>query len=227
MKIIHSVRPKKFKNKKILTFVFNLIRLIFKGDRFNRLTNEVNSEIKLINKILKRKSSLLDYGCGSMHFSNFLIKKKTIKNSTCVDTYQFAGKLKKNTVYYTTAMLENKKIKSKKFDVTILIDVLHHMDVDYAHIYLKKISKISKFILIKDHFEHGFFSRHFLRFVDFFGNYSYGVNIPDKYFNYSTWTKTIKKSHLKQITFKKKFQQHDGFFNFILNKKHHFISILK
>ena len=87
MKIIHSVRPKNFKNKKILNFVFNLIRLIFKGGRFNRLTNEVNSEIKLINKILKRKSSLLDYGCGSMHLSNILIK---IKILFILDLYIFS-----------------------------------------------------------------------------------------------------------------------------------------
>ncbi len=38
-----------------------------------------------------------------------------------------------------------------------MIDVLHHVGIDQSHVLLKKVSKISKFILIKDHFEHGFF----------------------------------------------------------------------
>ena len=35
------------------------------------------------------------------------------------------------------------------------------------------------------------------------------------------------KSSLKEIKFIKNFQQHDGLFNLILDKKHHFVSLLK
>ena len=41
------------------------------------------------------------------------------------------------------------------------------------------------------------------------------------------WKKTIKKSHLKEAELIKSFQQHDGVFNIILNKRHHFVSHLK
>ena len=85
----------------------------------------------------------------------------------------------------------------------------------------------SKFIIVKDHYEHGFLSRHLLRFVDFYANYAYDVNIPKKYYDYSSWKKTIKKSRLKEVKIIESFQQHDGLFNFILNKKHHFVSHLK
>ena len=227
MKPIHSVRPKSFKKKEFLVYIFNIIRIIFNGNRFNRLSIEVANQIKMINKILKKKTILLDYGCGSMSFSTYLYKKKIIKKSICVDTYALNLRTKNKIKYYSIDQLERMKISHKYFDVLILIDVLHHMGIDDSYIFLKKVSKISKFILIKDHFEHGFFSRHLLRFVDFFGNYSEGVNVPKKYFNYLSWAKTIKKSGLKQIIIKKKFQQHDGLFNFILHKKHHFISILK
>ena len=116
--------------------------------------------------------------------------------------------------------------KNVKFDLIIAIDVLHHIGIDDAAKILKKLSKISKNLIIKDHFEHGFFSRHLLRFVDFYANYAYGVNIPKKYFDYKTWNNAVKKSSLKEVKLIKNFQQHDGLFNLILNKKHHFISIL-
>jgi len=52
----------------------------------------------------------------------------------------------------------------------------------------KKLSKVSKNILVKGHFEHGFFSRQLLRFVDFYANpvkniHNYGWKIK-KYLQY-------------------------------------------
>ena len=119
------------------------------------------------------------------------------------------------------------KSKNVNVDLIIAIDVLHHIGVDDASKILKKLSKISKNLIIKDHFEHGFFSRHLLRFVDFYANYAYGVNIPKKYFDYKSWNNAVKKSPLKEVKLIKNFQQHDGLFNLILNKKHHFVSLLK
>ena len=109
----------------------------------------------------------------------------------------------------------------------LLVDVLHHIGVNESFKLLKKLSRYSKLIIIKDHFEHGHISRQLLRFVDFYANYAYGVVIPKIYYSEKTWIKTIKLSKLKQLYFEKNFQQHDGLFNLILNKKHHFISVLK
>ena len=72
-----------------------------------------------------------------------------------------------------------------------------------------------------------FFSRQLLRFVDFYANFAYGVTIPKKYFDINSWKKTVKKTQLKENYFENNFQQHVGLFNLILNKKHHFISVLK
>lgn len=227
MKTIHSVRPKNFKKEKILAYLFNIIRIVFNGNRFNRLAIEISNQIKIINKKTKKKTRLLDYGCGNMEFSEYLCKKKIVKNSLCVDTYSLKKLYKKKVKYLSIKQFNKKKFSKKYFDVVIIIDTLHHMGVDNAHSFLKKISKVSKFILIKEHFEHGFFSRQLLRFVDFYGNYAEGVNIPKKYFDHSSWNKTIKKARLKQVLIKKSWKQHNGLFNFILHKKHHFISLLK
>ena len=107
------------------------------------------------------------------------------------------------------------------------MDVLHHIGIDKAWKILSQLSKSSDCIIVKDHFEHGFFSRHLLRFVDFYANYAYGVNITDKYFDKNSWNKIFKKIKLKEKFHVSPFQQHDGIFNLILNKKHHFMSLLK
>ena len=221
----HSLRPKKIKKKEIISLIFNFIRILFKGDRLARISSEINEIIKEIGP-KNKKIIILDYGCGNMQISKYLLKKKTINKSICVDTYKYVYK-KKNIKYINQSIFNNKKLKKKYFDATIIVDTLHHIGTNNSVSLLKKISKISKYIIVKEHFEYGYFSRQLLRFIDFFGNYAYDVNIPEVYFNDKTWRKTYKLAKLKQLNIIKKFQQHDGLFNLILNKKYHFISILK
>jgi len=212
------------KNKKLLIYISDYIREIFGGDRLGRISKTIIEMSKNISKENKKKIVILDFGCGSMGISKKLQKYAFVKQIIGTDTYNFKYKTKKMKYIQSDFFF---KSKNNKFDLIIAVDVLHHIGIDDAYKILKKLSKISKHIIIKDHFEHGFFSRHLLRFVDFYANYAYGVNIPDKYFDYRSWNKTVKKSSLQEIKFIKKFQQHDGLFNLILNKKHHFVSLLK
>ena len=53
------------------------------------------------------------------------------------------------------------------------------------------------------------------------------LELEKKYFDIISWKRTVKKTKLKENYFEKNFQQHVGLFNFILHKKHHFISVLK
>ena len=208
----------------MLIYISDYIREIFGGDRLGRISKTIIEMSKNISKENKKKIVILDFGCGSMGISKKLQKYAFVKQIIGTDTYNFKYKTKKMKYIQSDFFF---KSKNNKFDLIIAVDVLHHIGIDDAYKILKKLSKISKHIIIKDHFEHGFFSRHLLRFVDFYANYAYGVNIPDKYFDYRSWNKTVKKSSLKEIKFIKKFQQHDGLFNLILNKKHHFVSLLK
>ena len=212
------------KNKKLLIYISDYIREIFGGDRLGRISKTIIEMSKNISKENKKKIVILDFGCGSMGISKELQKYSFVKQIIGTNTYNFKYKTKKMKYIQSDFFF---KSKNNKFDLIIAVDVLHHIGIDDAYKILKKLSKISKHIIIKDHFEHGFFSRHLLRFVDFYANYAYGVNIPDKYFDYRSWNKTVKKSSLQEIKFIKKFQQHDGLFNLILNKKHHFVSLLK
>ncbi len=218
------IRFKKKGNKVILIFFSDLIRKIFKGDRIIRISKTVENISRKIAKQNKKKISILDFGCGSMEVSKKLKDKKYIDKIIGTDIFDY--KYENQNIKY---IQQNKLFKSKikKFDLIISVDVLHHIGIDKSHKVLKKLSNISKYILIKDHFEFGFFSRHLLRFVDFYANYAYGVKIPKKYFNKVSWKNMLKKTNLKEIYRIENFQQHDGLFNLILNKKHHFISLLK
>ena len=209
---------------KALIFLSNFIRKLFGGDKLQRINGEIVKISKEISQKKKKKITVLDFGCGSMNVSRKLNKYSFIKQIVGIDTFYFKFESKKMQYVQSDKFF---KSNNTKFDLVIAIDVLHHIGIDQAPKVLQKLSKISNNIIIKDHFEHGFFSRHLLRFVDFYANYAYGVNIPKKYFDYKSWNKVVKKSALNEVKLIKNFQQHDGLFNLILNKKHHFISILK
>jgi len=212
------------KNKKLLVLFSNSIRKIFGGDRLKRLSEIMVFFSKQIYLKNKKKITILDFGCGSMEISKKLEGLSFVKEIIGVDTYPSKFKSKKmKYIQYDTFFKTNKKT----FDIVIAVDVLHHIGIDQSHLTLKKLSKISKNIIIKDHFEHGYLSRQLLRFVDFYANYAYDVNIPKKYYDSKSWKKIVKKSFLKEIKIIKNFQQHDGLFNFLLDKKHHFVSHLK
>jgi len=218
------IRLKNNYNNNFLILFSNITRKIFKGDRLKRLSIGVSNILKTIHLNKKRKLSILDYGCGSMDLSKKIQKKKFINNITAVDIYSANYRFKK--IRYVNDKFFFKK-NNKKFDAIVIVDVLHHMGINNAHKILKKLSKYSNFIIVKDHYEYGFFSRHLLRFVDFYANYAYGVKIPKKYFDKNSWIISCKKAKLRQIHHIPDFQQHDGLYNVILNKKHHFISLLK
>ena len=209
---------------KSLIFFSNLVRKIFKGDRLRRISKKLQQISR--EHSLKKKSKkivILDYGCGSMEISKRLQKSKHIKKIIGTDIFNFSYK-KQKLSYLPYKKFSKKRIK---VDLIIIIDVLHHIGVDRSYKILNDLSKFSKKIIVKDHFEHGYYSRQLLRFVDFYANYAYGVKIPKKYFDKESWQNQIKKTNFKEKKLIKNFQQHDGVFNLILNKRHHFISVLE
>ena len=131
----------------------------------------------------------------------------------------------------------NKKIKFinlnnlkniKKFDISIISDVLHHVDIEKKEIDIifKKLKKNSRFIILKDQFETGFFSRSILRIMDFIGNYYNDVEIPKKYFTKQGLEKKLK---ILKIKIHKKFTSvsiYPKYFLFFSNPKLQFIYIL-
>jgi hypothetical protein len=213
--------------KEYINIFFGILRKFCGGDRFSNLIPYIQEEVYFIKKKLNKKLNLLDYGCGNMNFTLFLIKKKLIHKAICVDNYKFNEKKLVNKNYKYINLQENKNFLKTKFDVAIIIDVLHHISTEIVDNTLKKICNSSRYVIIKDHFEYGYLSRQILRLGDWFGNYGTTINIPKGYFTKKNWQLTLKKLKLKQIKIIENVSQHKGIFSLILPSKHQFISIIE
>ena len=180
------MRFKENNYNKLFVSVSDLIRLICGGDRLKRITNIIDDLLKKEYLKKNKRLRILDYGCGSMEISKKLEEKNYIESIVGSDIFNHSYKSKKLTYISNEKLFE----ENEKFDVIFVVDVLHHVGINNAYKILNKLSKLSKTIIIKDHFEHGFFSRQLLRFVDFYANYGYGVNVPK-----NILTKTNGKKH--------------------------------
>ena len=117
-----------------------------------------------------------------------------------------------------------------RYNFCLIIDVLHHIGLEKnikIHNITKKLKKISKFLIIKDHFQYGFISNLTLIFMDFFSNYGDGTKIPKIYFNIKTFENFISKLKLKEIKRITDKKYYKWFWFYLNNEKFQFISILK
>ena len=138
-------------------------------------------------------------------------------------------KLKKNKQIKFYSIKNFKKL-NKKYDITLINDTLHHIGVeneDKIISLLKLFKKRSKYLIIKDHYEEGWFSNFLLRFMDYIGNRYNNVNVPRKYFTKKSFQKILSSGGLK-IDYKVINQRYySKFFLFMSNPNLHFLYLLK
>ena len=204
------------------------------------LCNLISNEISKLEEIDKKKIiRLLDYGSG---YNTALIKKIIKKLSSkhkntkfiadCYDNYSSKQlKLINNIQNIKFMHIKNLSNKHKaRYNFCLIIDVLHHIGLEKnikIHNIAKKLKKISKFLIIKDHFQYGFISNLTLIFMDFFGNYGDGTKIPKIYFNIKTFENFISKLKLKEIKRITDKKYYKWFWFYLNNEKFQFLSILK
>ena len=229
---------------KILTIFKKVLsksrKFIFRDYREHILSKTICCEIERLEKLKRKKViKILDFGSGS----NPVVINKIIKNLTykykntkflafCYDFYT-KQELKimnnnSNIKFSNIKNLSNNKIV--KFNFCLVVDVLHHIGLENSRKILeiiKKLKKRSKFLIIKDHFQYGFFSNLALIIMDFIGNYGDNVKIPRIYFSINTFENFLSEINLvelKRINDKKYYKWYWFYFN---SKKLPFISILK
>lgn len=149
---------------------------------------------------LEGSLQLLDVGCGDMSLARGLAEAIPGIKTTCVDIYpppslekQSQDPFWKNYEQFDGWTLPYDK---GSFDVAIFSDVLHHVPPDRLICILESAARAARFVLIKDHFEYGYWSRQCLRAMDFIGNYGYGVSVPDHYFTPESFVSVIERSGL-------------------------------
>ena len=212
------------------------------SQRYRRevLSNLISTEISKLEKIDEKKTiKLLDYGSG---YRPILIKKiiKKLSNkhnktkfvAHCYDNYS-NEQLKLINISPNIKFMHINKLSKKhktKYNFCLIIDVLHHIGLEKnTKIYkkTKELKKISKFLIIKDHFQYGFFSNLTLILMDFVSNYGDGTKIPKIYFNINTFEKFISRLNLKEIKRITNKKYYKWFWFYLNNEKLQFISILR
>ena len=221
----NSLRPNPSKLQLSVSFILELIRKFCGGNRSINLYHQIKEQLRLTKSNLSADINLLDYGCGNMMFSNNLFMEGEIKSFTAVDIYDLDVDSKDLLTgrKYTKIITHTDIVED--YDVCLLIDVLHHLDGNVSDL-LSHLSKKCKFLIIKDHIEYGFFTRLLLRISDFYGNWIFGVKIPDKYFTMDEWVNLVKKLNLNQENFRVNIQVHTGLFAILLPSKCHFITTI-
>ena len=212
-----------------------LILIILQKYREKKIANLISKEIlKLTSE--KKIYTVLDYGSG-MQPDTILFIQENLKKSKfifffeCYDFYNDKqlsqlNKINNNISFFDLSNFPN----SKKYDFSLVLDVLHHIDMKNYDIHnqiLQKLKNYSHYIFIKDHFQFGTLSNITLRFMDFIGNYYNNVYLPNKYFTENEFNNLINKLSFNEIKRIDNIYYYKKFWLFFSNPKLHFLSILK
>jgi len=203
--------------------------------RFWILKNQREKNLaKILYNVIKKnkKITICDYGSGfNPDIIKLLAKKKIFKKIHCFDFYndQQLSFLNKNKLNIKFKNIKDLKKVNTKYDVTIVIDVLHHIGVKNKIIkeILINLKKISKILIIKDHYEHSKFDRLLLRIMDFIGNYKDNVNIPKQYFTKESFKETLSSSGFKNVKIISNLKIYSKKFLFFSKSSLHFLCIIK
>ena len=194
------------------------------SNRIDILSTLFIEEIQALAIDQKDTIRLLDIGCGDMTITNILGQKGTNIQCTGVDIYPNT----KNWENYTEFDGKRLPFADKSYDVVLFSDVLHH-DAENMNRLLQEAKRVANFIIIKDHFEYGFFSRSLLQLADIIGNYGYGVSIPKRYFSKKRFQAVLATEELQEIKSicPIYLYNHLPLMKYIFKGKYQFVSIIK
>lgn len=154
------------------------------GSHKKRVKQLINALVIAITKLDKHKNCI-DVGCGDMSLAEGIAERMPETNWTCFDVYPIPLEKQKENRWqkYTFFNGSVLPLTSKSKDVVLFCDVLHHATEKDQIELIKEALRVAKYVVVKDHFEHGFWSRSVLQLMDIYGNWGYGVSIPKKYFS--------------------------------------------
>ena len=158
------------------------------GNRIYKLSGCLAEAILRLNPSGNGLIRCLDVGCGDMAIAEkiSLINPMIVWN--CVDIHPVPKELEASGRWEKYRIFDgvNLPFNPKSFDVVMFSDVLHHSGTNMLPL-LSEAARVGHSVLVKDHFEYGWYSRQILKAMDFVGNYGYGVTIPKQYFTRSSF----------------------------------------
>lgn len=152
---------------------------------------------KLLKKHLSpyfgKSKTILDIGSGDGGLANEIQKEHRVK-ITGVDPHP------QSKTFIPVIAFDGKTLPfaDETFEMTMISDVLHH-DKNPQMI-LREAKRVSKkYILIKDHYWTNSIDFSLLKWTDYLGNASYGVNLPYNYLTMVGWKKLFETNNLRII----------------------------
>ena len=133
-------------------------------------------------QLLPPNASGLDVGCGDGQLAKQLMELRPDVRIVGIDV------LAREVCSIPFELFDGQTIPypNDSFDVTILVDVLHH--TQEPMVLLSEASRVAKTgVLIKDHLLDGLGAGPTLRFMDRVGNRRHGVVLPYNYWPHDRW----------------------------------------
>ncbi|MVT10005.1 methyltransferase domain-containing protein [Chitinophaga tropicalis] len=205
-----------------------LIKYHHKLSHHNRVHIIAHHLVKKLDNLnlLPEHNRCVDIGSGDMKLVSIIDSIKPHWNWRCLDIHPARGE-GGQWDRYEFFNGRNIPYGDKHFDISLLADVLHHAEDIPA--LLQEAKRVSRYIVIKDHFEYGFYSNTMLKAMDIFGNWAYDVKVPGKYFTRKSFAELCQRTGLEVVDMEigMDLYQHLPVLNAILKSDWHFTAVLK
>ena len=222
---------------KLIKHFLRILRNIFVGDYRSKLLSEIITKMILKYSVKNEVIRIMDYGSGFqpklIHFVYKKLKHTYNKNVIiyCYDVYnsQDLEKLNQNKDIIFNK-IENMDLDKTNYDFCLLSDVLHHIGVEKVSELKNLINNLqnkAKFVLIKDHYQYGYFSNYTLRVMDFLGNYFNNVKTPHTYFTKKSFKYLLQLTNSTIVEEILNIKLYQSYFLFMSNPKFNFVYIIK
>lgn len=167
----------------------------------------------------KQSCNLLDIGAADGHFSLMLKTKYPNLNITCVEV------IKRDIQHLPIIYYDGEKLpfEAKSFDLTILINVLHHTPCPKE--LLKEAIRVSKnAVIIKDHYANNIFDKITLFIMEHLNpNSKMLLKRGLIFYSKKQWQNVFNELNLKCDLKLEKFESYGRFWDIFFGRKMHFI----
>ena len=222
---------------KLIKHFLRILRNIFVGDYRSELLSEIITKMILKYSVKNEVIRIMDYGSGFqpkvIHFVYKQLKYTYNKNVIiyCYDVYnsQDLEKLNQNKDIIFNK-IENIDLDKANYDFCLLSDVLHHIGVEKVSELKNLINNLqnkARFVLIKDHYQYGYFSNYTLRVMDFLGNYFNNVKTPHTYFTKRSFKYLLQLTNSTIVEEILNIKLYQSYFLYMSNPKFNFIYLIK
>jgi hypothetical protein len=172
----------------------------------------------------------LDIGCGDMTIAEAIHERAPGTDWRCIDVHPLPQDLAHSARWSKYRTFDGKTIPygNREFSVALLCDVLHHTPENAAAL-LAEAARVADNVLVKDHFEYGWYSRSMLRLMDFVGNWGYGVSVPQQYFTRDSFAQLAAAERLSVASLECGMQlyAHLPVVRTVLRPEWHFVALLR